>query len=684
MSTSKMNPFTITKAVDFSDQEIRDYWVELTNPASFFSEIIKPNAAMPMIILGGKGSGKTHIMRRYSHQIQRIGGSGSVLSDIRTNGYVGIYVRCGGLNASRFFQKGISEDIWTATFAYYMELWFSQNILAVFKDCIAELNDQEQTERSLCNEIEKIFDIPPEQPLSTLDEVINYLSRLQKSVDANVNNAPFLGTLNITVNLSRGSLIFGIPKLLERLFNLENVVFLYLIDEFENLSINQQIYINTLIREKQEPASFRIGARLYGIKTSKTLSGGEENREGSEYESVYLDANMRSWDKYATFVRELFTKRLSIASFIHTETMDQGSISKYFELVDHDLAIREMISRYTQNDKPYFVKLKDKLEAALTKRVAPGVSTNSDIEKILANLAFPQNPVLEKCSTIILYKGWSRKQNLLQLSVEIRAWSAQHHDKGDVPEYKKILSYFKTDLVAQIYRECRNSQSVGYTGIENYITMSKGLPRNFLIILKHVYKWASFNGEQPFGNTPISLTSQEQGVKEAANWFFRDAQIAVDNNKYDVEKSISMLAELFKEIRFSDKPAESSPCAFSVDLTTCTSLAKSAILRAETLSLLISVDDGARQKNSMRTVSKYQINSMLAPRWDLPIALRGTIGLSDDEVNAIFDPNFYDDFTRLKSNRLSRMNAPFQEASRAIMSSNSAMQSLPEEQIELL
>ena len=54
------NPFNITKAVDYTDEELNKFWVDFPMEKGF-SGIIKPTSDMPMIIVGSKGSGKTHI-----------------------------------------------------------------------------------------------------------------------------------------------------------------------------------------------------------------------------------------------------------------------------------------------------------------------------------------------------------------------------------------------------------------------------------------------------------------------------------------------------------------------------------------------------------------------------------------------------------------------------------------------
>ena len=75
---------------------------------------------------------------------------------------------------------------------------------------------------------------------------------------------------------------------------------------------------------------------------------------------------------------------------------------------------------------------------------------------------------------------------------------------------------------------------------------------------------------------------------------------------------------------------------------------------AQQWSLLLRIGSGQRDKNTRR----YQINSMLCPMWDLPIARRGAISLTPEEVDAVFDPNHTSRFDAVLRRRVSRMTAP--------------------------
>lgn len=185
------NPFNITKAFDFTDAEINDYWVDLGNNG--FRNILTPNDPMSLFILGGKGSGKTHIMRYYSYYLQKMRCKGTLLSQLSEDGYVGIYFSSSGLNTSRFLSKDNIEVNSTEKlqelFVYYMEIWIAQGVVGILNDLCKNTTDAFE-ENVICNEICKLFDKEPSE-VRTFDDLLETLKCIQKTIDIAINNYPF-------------------------------------------------------------------------------------------------------------------------------------------------------------------------------------------------------------------------------------------------------------------------------------------------------------------------------------------------------------------------------------------------------------------------------------------------------------------------------------------------------------
>ena len=104
-----------------------------------------------------------------------------------------------------------------------------------------------------------------------------------------------------------------------------------------------------------------------------------------------------------------------------------------------------------------------------------------------------------------------------------------------------------------------------------------------------------------------------------------------------VQTAISRLCELFKVNHFSEKPSECSLITFGIVFHELSSETQRIITIAESRSLLIRIKSGHQDKNHQYERSKFQINKMLSPRWDLPISRRGVVEFSAKDLEVIFD-----------------------------------------------
>lgn len=663
----KNNPFNITRAIDFSDEEIIKYWVDIAS-GDGFNQTVKPTSQTPILILGGKGSGKTHIMRYYSYELQRIRYEENLVEGIIDDGYLGVYQRCGGLNSSRFSGKGQTEEAWHAVFSYYIELWFAQIVLGVLKDLErhSELIDDEM---SMCQSIVELFDekITDKQDLK-IGGICNILKSLQKKVDSIVNNAALNKRLdNLKILTTSGRLIFGIPQIIvDHIPSFKKVQFLYLIDEFENLTEQQQKLYNTLLREIEAPSTFRIGARLYGIKTRETFSADEENKEGSEFEIFKLDGYFRQLTEskqigcspYGIFTKKLCAKRLSESGYSIPHGSESESVVENLSNFFENLNMEEYCAKLLRKKKeaPYFKKVRNKLKG----------SDKSVVDKIISNLSVPENPIIERTNVFLFYREWNKdKEDLVKHSLEVQKDCIKYlNDSSRDTRHFIVLDKFKNDIIAQLILECGGNQY--YAGLESFITMSAGIPRVLLNILKHIYRWSSFYGESPFEGGLISVESQRKGVQDACEWFFEDAKPGKEGA--EVKNSIIRLGQFMREIRYSDIPPECSITAFCVNMTELKSETSDLIELAEQYSYLIGA--GVRhEKNSKRLDPIFKLNGILAPKWDLPIYKRGEIKLSKLEAEVIFTSSFESEFQLVLKKRLSNYNAPFGKKNKSVTES---------------
>lgn len=638
------NPFNITKAVDYTDDELNNYWVDF--PGGGFESIIKPTSNLPMIILGSKGSGKTHIMKYFSFTMQSIRHSENILSGITKDGYLGTFLRCSGLNAFRFNNKGETDEVWNTIFSYYLELWLGQLILNNIHIFLSKSN-LIHYENLIVNEIKALFDIESDIDIVDIDSLKKELSKLQKNIDYSINNWSFTKekvSNNVEILLSPGKLIFGIPEILsKKIPELSNLKFIYLMDEYENFTSKQQQYFNTLIRERKNPTCFKIGSRKYGIRTKSTLSADEDIKLGSEYEEIDIDSEFRKNPKeYKEFITEICKKRLDDSS------NKLVNIQDYFDNQDLDKVYKLIKIK----GKKHFDKLKKKL-------ILLKVSAKSQ-RIILANLAFDDNILLERTNILLFYRFWKKGISLIDASKYIKDGCIKFHSNNSVEnEHSKILGKFKQDLIDILLRE-NNFRVNSYIGFDNLVKISNGIPRHFLITIRHIYRWNEFKGKKTFDskNNKIDSETQLNALNDTANWFFEDASIQGEGN-FKIQDCIERLCDYLRELRFSDTPPECSISSFSVNSKVIPKKIEEVLTFLEHYSYIIKIDIGRRNKNNNTRYLTYQINGILAFQWELSLARRGIVNLDLYDTKTIFFPENEKDYKKFISHTTNKYKAPF-------------------------
>jgi hypothetical protein len=657
------NPFDFVKASDFSDAQIERYWVDVAGESTL-ENLFQPRLVTPMLLSGGKGSGKTHLMRYFSSSVRKLRYSGDLKAAVMADKYLSIYTQADGMNAGRFDDKGASDMVWAAIFSFYCEIWLAIQFLKAARE-IRTADSAKWDEVAFLSSAREMFtSTPPE--LANIEALITYLTDIRKSIDRVVSNiATGRRKLEeIDVCISPGDLVFGLPRAFRDVSDdMRGILFVYMIDEIENFTSTQQRFLNSLIRYRKEPVTFKIGARLYGLRTRETLGGASESiRNGAEYMQVELDEWLReNSEAYNDLGRKMIAKRLEAAGLWRPGTVTPDNVGKFFAEVDrsdyYQKATLAMVRKHDDKGelRPYFEELRKQIEQKA------GSADRGVVSTIIDQLRIPEFPLLEKVNVYLLYRDWKNDKGLLCMSGAIKESAADflagHKTKrGD--SYKESYEHFQSDLLAQLTHDCK-VQRITYAGLDTLIHLSQGFPRNLLGLLKQIYRRSLFAGELPFQDgKQIGIVSQNEGVRDAAAWFWDDAQ--PDSHGPEARSAIEALAELFSAVRFSLKPAECSVGSFTVSSTVGTQRAREVLKYAQNWSYLIHIKGVGSDRNDAAAVDeKYQLSPMLAPRWEVSEMRRGAIQLNEDLFNAIFDPSQRPRLSALQKARLANMSNPW-------------------------
>lgn len=662
-----MNPFSITKASDFSNEDIAKYWVDFTGSGGKqLKLLLNPLDSMPKFILGSKGCGKTHLLRYHDYPIQKIRNGNNAKDVLCNEKYIGIYFLLGDLNSTRFNRESLGNERRQSLFEYYMELFISIQVLLVIKDIINSLGVQDR-EKAFCHDIKNEF-ISLDYVFNELDDVIDCLCTLQKEIDNEIVNSDLAldrsdNRFLTKILIARGTFILNIPLLFTKHFaEYKNIRFLYILDEYDKISESQKTYINTLIWEKKNPCSFWIGSRNYGFTNTNTYHN-QELRQNAEYEKLQLDVILRQQKKkYKSFCKQVFKTRL-------LDLVDKNSFKKnpnsYFESFNEADVLEKINIKFQGKIKPHTKGLISNLKNIIVlkdPKLRLGLRHNSeeDIAYIVETLSVPENPLYEKFNYFLFYREWAKRKNIIESSRFVKSEFEKFKTAPKLSEHRKVIEYYKNDLLAQLLEE---TKSGGYfSGLDTFTDLSWGNPRIFISILKNIYKSALYNDEKPFEDGIISIESQEKGILESSNEFYEDAELA-GSDGMNVYKAISNISQFLRGVRFSDIPSQSSLSSFSISSNFLLNDASKIVKLAVDHSFLIEIEQGRKDQNSSKISYLYQVNRILAPKWNLPIARRGVIPLSKELVEAIFNPSSFKNYEIAYSTYMSGLNAPFSKKS---------------------
>lgn len=633
-----MNPFNLTKSADMTDEMIHNFWV-----SSHLSIRSKISSRNPIFLLGGKGSGKTHLFRHYSYPLQKLRSTNQpVWNTIKENDkYLGIYYRCKGLQADRFSGKGYSAEVWREYFEYSFELTLGHELVYILGDLIENPSDG----NIIASKISDLLDLKS-QTLKDLEaDIANLIRKLNRAISNTALGVKLQDNPHAKLLASRGDLIFGIPKIVtSQIPDFSTIPFIYLIDEIENFSEEHQIYVNTLIREKEPEVSFKIGCRRYGIKSKMTLSGGEELIEGSEKETIVLDDLYReSETKYFQFLLDLTKNRVEKSEL----SSIPDELEKLFTKPNYKWNsnfFRELVGKSKKNNSPHMEKF------------AKALAKTANSHEIIETLSCKEYPLLELVN-IYNFQRYSRDSKYKSIKpIEIaRKVASDCHgfinsDDTDRDTKTRLrLNHYQNNFAHRLSASYSNKSF--YTGIDNIILMSEGMPRNFLQILKVIFDWGYQLDQNPLLNPKIPAFNDEVqsiAIRSSSQWFFDDIRECEDRSK--LKESIRRLGELLKLNHYAELPKECSCISFSLHWDKLSKDSQSLINLAVDYSFIIKADDTPDKNHNSTGNKKYRISRMLCPLWDLPLASRGTKQLNEDEANIIWDSKNYDieDFNMLR------------------------------------
>lgn len=249
----------------------------LFSEPAYFDQLQTPR---PCVLIGGRGTGKTTVLRGLSYEGQHA--LSNAKDDVKHWPHYGLYYRVNTNRVTAFKGAELSEDRWAVVFGHYINLIFCQLLLDFVQWYQEKTSQRVALSGRYLRRIAKSLAIGDVADLDELSEEVHLaLLDFEAAINTIVDEAP----------KSISALGAPLDELAEALSTtecLKNKQFFFLIDEFENFEDYQQKVLNTLIKHANSNYTFKVGVRELGWRQRATLNPNEQLTSPADYARISI------------------------------------------------------------------------------------------------------------------------------------------------------------------------------------------------------------------------------------------------------------------------------------------------------------------------------------------------------------------------------------------------------------
>ena len=252
---------------------------ELFSEPSYFPRM---TTQRPCILVGGRGTGKTTVLRGMSYQGQ------FELDDHNAKGvpdwpYYGLYARVDTNRVAAFKGPELSDSQWIQYFGHYINLLMCVQVLRFLSWFQVTTKISTNLDEDELEMVAASFSLPTPE---SNEHLLLLLQRSLIGFEAHINNVADCATPALSMQGAPISLLF---EFLKRQEVFAGKFFFFLIDEYENFEDYQQQLMNTLIKHSGELYSFKVCVRELGWRVRNTLAENEYLISPADY--IRIDLN---------------------------------------------------------------------------------------------------------------------------------------------------------------------------------------------------------------------------------------------------------------------------------------------------------------------------------------------------------------------------------------------------------
>jgi hypothetical protein len=629
------NAFIRNRAEEFD----HDVWSTYVLPM-YFAQLGLDEARKSHVLQGGRGCGKTALLRYLSYQSQFSQFRAQVpASALQT---VGLYLKADSTYFSGFTGYGENERRWQDIFEHALCLALAEQVVGSVRtlNCTSERMgvygrlaglDFKDAVQGYAGD-----DVPSD--LAGFEKWLRLqrqmLSRWFRNFDS--AKAPTLFPLKEFLGALIAELRFKLPYM-------ASSVFAVYVDEYENLLDYQQRFLNTFIKGGEPPLIFHVAMKPNGMRTKLTI-GTESIQETADYRLIPLDDYLRP--SFRLFCAELFFFRLISDAGLPEEftpvstqqlrdqaclTMRQGS--------EYQKRVFDEISRVLPGQRYSAVATEVLRDTALRRRWQKIVEEALTAEGSRLKSDDFQDPAYPEASVVnaaLLHQRSKRADEVFAEFSKMRAGKPSKYRDADWTHHILV------GTLLLMYLPFRQKPCPIYAGFDAFAQLSGISVRHFLELCHLSIGDSAPRGE--LAKYSVSIDVQADAATRASRKFRGEVSSFGDQGNR-LLALVNFLGKLFRlsQGRYSQSEAERTH--FSIVGEELTSPAGEVLSEALKWSVLLEVPE-TKVKGNRYESSDYIFNPIYAPFFGLSYNKGRKLEIPSGEAEIILVGGL-EDFTTL-------------------------------------
>lgn len=489
-----------------------DVWNDFVAP-QFLPDLDLLSATKPRIVVGGRGCGKTMLLRYYSFESQFSKRRQNVPPEAFKD--IGLYWRIDTQFAKVMYSRGVADTEWIIAFEHFLVVYLAIEMLRAL-DAISQANGGDQYRRQIDKLTFNSLNAYGPLYVGCAAALKEALQKDLKAFELWVSNVKKVQEPIFLPKAFLDNLIEVIRSGCDELRELSFHVF---VDEFENLLPYQQEVVNTRIKHSQKPLVFSIAMKRRGFTTQKTV-GEESITEINDYRLVDLEDELLESD-FDLFAAEILLLNLWKAGFknlpIHVESL--RDISCLNERKDKDYRsniltfVKTIFPSLSELDLAESILKEPSLRNALRKKIERALKerfgTSEGADELIDD-DLPKESII--CPALVYRRGLNPRMIKEEL---------QRSKLGQPSKFDNWVHNNFIGCVLQIY-EPYQKVCPFYAGFSTFIQLAKGNLRHLLeLCSKSIGSGLEISGDEL---RPISVEIQAKAARQASAAFLQEVR----------------------------------------------------------------------------------------------------------------------------------------------------------------